>query len=234
MTYLPTGAAITQVDSAPTTEGKRTAVFAPLPDSLPGTVREARAIARLLSGAEIFLGARGNEQKVRRMLEEGRPVHVASHGLSNAQNPLFSRIFVGRGGGVGSEADGRLEVHEILRLRTASPLVFLSGCETGLGARDQEAFGSSSRDASLAQAFLVAGVRNVVATLWRVGDTKAAALAEAFYRHLRLGLPPADALAQAQREAIQRGGDLTWAAYAVFGSRGRKSGNPVRVTGTEP
>ncbi len=86
----------------------------------------------------------------------------------------------------------------------------------------------------MSQAFLVAGAARVVATLWRVGDTGAAELAERFYRHLLTGAGPEAALAAAQRELIPARGGFTWAAYAISGAGGRKSGGVVRATGGEP
>lgn len=217
VSYLPSAAALA-VRRAPIGGASRAmAVFAPLPDSLPGTGREARAVARLALGAQLWLGSASTEATVRAALDEGRAVHVASHGALNAQNPLFSRMVVGARahGDTSATGDGQLEVHEILALRTASPLVFLSGCETGLGAGDSP-FASGADEGSLAQAFLVAGVGSVVATLWRVDDADAVQVAAAFYRQLGAGAAPEDALTLAQREAIRTpSGGFTWAAYEV-------------------
>jgi hypothetical protein len=58
-------------------------------------------------------------------------------------------------------------------------------------------------------------------------------MAESFYRRLRDGLPPEDALAFAQREAISVKGDFTWAAYTSSGV-GRKFANSIRNTKAEP
>jgi CHAT domain-containing protein len=156
--------------------------------------------------------------------------------MHNSQNPLFSSVTVGRGVGTTPASDGKLEVHEILALTTRSPLVFLSGCETGLvsGAEGQMIQGSD--ESSLAQAFLIAGAQNVVATLWRVDDASAVRVADSFYRQLRNGFSPEDALAGAQRDVIRRRGDYTWAAYTVSGTgkrRLRKSEAPVRRTVTD-
>jgi CHAT domain-containing protein len=175
------------------------------------------------------LGKASSEPGVRRALEAGESVHLASHGSQNSQNPLFSRVVAGRRSGPGPEADGRLEVHEILGIRTTSPLVFLSGCETGLAAAGLEPFAQGMEEGSLAQAFLAAGAGVVVATLWRVGDAGAADLAERFYRHLGPGISAAEALARSQREAIGSRTGSDWAAYAVWGTGGRKTGAVVRA-----
>jgi CHAT domain-containing protein len=141
----------------------------------------------------------------------------------NSRNSLFSRVELARGTG-GSRDDGRLEVHEVLALRVRAPLVVLSGCETGVGAAWSTQFARGEDYATLAQAFLYAGTRNVMATLWRIGDQGAAAFAERFYRHLAL-MPPADALAAAQQDLLKSpryGSPYYWAAYQVSGD-----GKPV-------
>jgi CHAT domain-containing protein len=127
----------------------------------------------------------------------------------------------------GGEDDGRLDVHEILGLQTRSPLVFLSGCETGLGSGTVSAFAPGSEEGSLAQAFLIAGAQTVVATLWRVDDAESVDLAKLFYRQIRLGANPAEALALAQRNVIRQPG-YSWAAYTVSGISTPKSGTAIR------
>jgi CHAT domain-containing protein len=103
-----------------------------------------------------------------------------------------------------------------------SSLVFLSGCETGLGAGEDFA--------TLARAFLYAGAGSVVATLWRVDDEAAAALAERFYPRLDAG--PSMALAMAQRELLadrRYRAPFYWAGYTLAGDGG--AGRRAKETG---
>jgi CHAT domain-containing protein len=227
ITYLPAVAALTVPPGNAPSARERLVVFAPLSDSLPGTLREARAIAKLRPAADVRIGSASNEAGVRAALIAGASVHVASHGYHNSQNPLFSRMVVGNTRGAALD-DGRLDVHEILGLQTTSPLVFLSGCETGLGSGAGSAFELESEEGSLAQAFLIAGVQSVVATLWRVDDARAVDLATSFYRHLQSGASPGDALANAQRDAIRKQSGYSWGAYTVSGRSFSKSVTPVR------
>ncbi|MFN0181178.1 MAG: CHAT domain-containing protein [Gemmatimonadales bacterium] len=206
--------------------------FAPFPDSLPGTRQELQVIGRLVPGARLSLGASVREPGVRSALTEGRIVHLASHGANNPANPMFSVVRVApRAGPGGTEEDGRLEAHEILGLPVRSPLVFLAGCETGLGRGTASAFAPADGEGSLAQAFLAAGADAVVATLWRVGDAAAARLVYRFYRELGAS-GPAKALALAQREAIAQGEGFDWAAFVLSGGEGvprpaqNRSGRP--------
>ena len=197
------------------------AAFAPFPGRLPGSARETRALARAVSHTTTHSGSRATELAVRTALTDAGVVHIATHGIMNPRNPMFSRLELRTGTGRSND-DGRLEVHELLGLRIAAPFVFLSGCETGVGASWSTQFAQGTDYATLAQAMLYAGARNVAATLWRIGDEGAAVFAERFYVNLRT-LPPAEALAAAQRELLRdsRYNDpFFWAAYQVIGHGG--------------
>lgn len=202
--------------------GPSSTAFAPFPRELPGSVREARAFRRAVPGATSREGAGASEVRLRAALSSGAMVHVATHGLMNLGNPMFSRIELAAGTGA-AEDDGRLEVHELLALRIAAPLVFLSGCETGVGASWSTQYARGEDYATLAQGFLYAGARTVAATLWRIGDEGAAAFAEEFYAKLRT-LSPDEALVAAQRELLRSAryaSPYYWAGYQVLGdSRG--------------
>ena len=76
----------------------------------------------------------------------------------------------------------------------------------------------------------MAGVGQVVATLWRVSDAGAAELAERFYGRVQSGATPEEALALAQRAMIPTRGGFTWAAYTISGAGSRKFGGVVRAT----
>ncbi|MFN2637701.1 MAG: CHAT domain-containing protein [Gemmatimonadaceae bacterium] len=194
-------------------------LLAPFPTQLPGTLREAQAAARSIRGAQVYVGARADEPTLRDALGRDRLVHVATHGVMNARNPMFSRIELSRGATGGSANDGRLEVHEVLGLRVRSPLVFLSGCETGIGMAGSTYWARGDDYATLAQAFLYAGTRDVIATLWQIEDNSAATFAGRFYADLRSS-SPADALARAQREMIRDprfNAPYYWASYLISG-----------------
>jgi CHAT domain-containing protein len=222
LVYLPIAAALPVVrrgrgQPPPGTWGA--AVFAPEPSRLPASRAEAVAVGRALGGAEVVIGRGATERAVRGALLADRVVHVAAHGIMNARNPLFSELELRRGSGDTGD-DGRLEVHELLDVPVRSALVFLSGCETGLGMSGSTAFARGEDYATLGQALLYAGARNVVATLWRVADVGASAFAQRFYHHLA-ELPAADALAAAQRDFIADStvaAPFYWAAYTLTGS----------------
>jgi CHAT domain-containing protein/tetratricopeptide (TPR) repeat protein len=200
----------------------RISIFAPFPDELPGSRAEAFAVRRAASRPVSYLGKRATEQQLRQAFAGSGMVHVASHAQLNHVSPMFSHVELFRGSSESSSDDGRFDVHELLKIPVRSDLVFLSGCETGAGTAWSTSFRRAQDYATLSQAFLYSGVRDVVATLWRIDDRGAAVFAGRFYAELA-SRPAAEALAKAQRMMIS---DRTysspryWAAYTLSGSGG--------------
>jgi CHAT domain-containing protein len=200
--------------------------FAPFPRELPGTRAELEALQAALPAASTRIGGRASERAVREALGRSGVVHVASHAMLNTSAPMFSRIELAPGAGAGPDNDGRLEVHELLGLTIRSPLVFLSGCETGVGSAGSNSYEAGEDYVMLAQAFLYAGANNVVATLWRVEDRSASDFAAAFYGELR-SHDPEVALARAQRHLLADPAyraPFHWAAYRISGGGGSLPG----------
>jgi CHAT domain-containing protein len=116
--------------------------------------------------------------------------------------------------------DGRLEVHEILRLRLNTNLVTLSACETALGSGYFAEVPAGDDFVGLTRAFLYAGSPSVLATLWQVNDRSTLELMRNFYRKLgRRG--KGQALAEAQR-ALRNGAaryrhPYYWASFVLVG-----------------
>lgn len=230
---LPSAGALPVLRGRAQSEGgapQQIAVFAPLPDALPATRDEADAVRRSRPGVDVRVGARADEPSLRDALRTAAVVHVATHGALNARNPLFSEIELAGGRPDRPKDDGRLEVHELLDFPVRSTLVFLSGCETGLGASFSNSFAIGEDFSTLGEAFLYAGAQNVVATLWRVDDQGAARFAERFYRHLG-DLGAVEALAAAQRDVAadpQFRAPYYWAGYVLMGAGdGRTQGRVI-------
>jgi CHAT domain-containing protein len=199
----------------------RAEVFAPLQQELPGTISEAQSVGRAMRGTITRTGRTATEARLRTALTTGGIVHVASHARLNTRNPLFS--YVELAPGLRGEADnGRLEVHELLGGGLNAALVFLSGCETAVGRSWATQFDTGEDYATLGQAFLMAGARNVVATLWRIDDEGAAEFARQYYGALQ-GNNYAEAIALAQRlmlRDVRYRSPYFWAAYQVMGGGG--------------
>ncbi|MBS1241534.1 MAG: hypothetical protein H6R40_961, partial [Gemmatimonadetes bacterium] len=196
--------------------------FAPTPRELPASRGEVEAFRSAVPGATIRIGPAATEAVVRRALEAVSIVHIASHGIMNPINPLYSRVELAPGTVTLPSDDGALQVHELLDLQIRSRLVFLSGCETGLGQTWATSYRTGEDYATLGQALLYAGATGVVATLWRIDDRAAGVLAERFYRYLR-SAPAADALARAQRDLLDDpafSAPYFWAGHELIGVAG--------------
>ncbi|MDX2177004.1 MAG: CHAT domain-containing protein [Candidatus Sumerlaeia bacterium] len=135
-------------------------------------------------------------------------IHIASHGEYNPLAPMVSGLLLaGKGDG-----EGRLTSEEIFALPLAADLVALSACQTGLGRVT-----AGDEVVGLNRAFLYAGTRQIVSTLWRVDDIATAVLFKHFYRNDR-DLDRAEALRQAQlRVAARYPHPAYWSGVALTG-----------------
>ena len=222
LAHLPAARYATEATASPMERGSPVALtaLAPLTDDLPATAVEVRAIGRTHGRARVLVGRRAGETALRQALGSGDMTHVASHGVLNRMNPLFTRIELVPGRNRTPSDDGRLEVHEVLSLNIRSPLVFLSGCETGLGPGASQRYAPGEDYATLAAAFLAAGAERVVATLWAIADTGAAVFAARFYDELNR-MDPVDALAASQRAMLNDARfrhPYYWAGYRLAGA----------------
>ncbi len=191
--------------------------FAPQPATLPGSNQEVAAIRRVAgSDAQVLTGDAATESAFRRLGPAQRVLHLATYGVLNKQNPLFSYVKLAPDGA----EDGRLEVHEVFGLHLAADLVVLSACQTGLGSGALADVPAGDDWVGLTRAFLHAGARHVMATLWPVDDWATAALMERFYGGADVAADPAGALAEAQRALLSARGTahpFYWAGLVVVG-----------------
>lgn len=196
--------------------------FAPRADALPGSRHEVEAIARLAGASgQTLIGGSATEDAFRRDAPTHRVLHLATYGILNKQNPLFSYVELAPGGG----QDGRLEVHEIFGLTLAADLVVLSACQTGVGSGSLADVPAGDDWVGLTRAFLHAGAARVVATLWPVEDWPTASLMERLYREYAAGRDPVHALAVAQRAALAAPATshpFAWAGFIIVGSAARE------------
>jgi CHAT domain-containing protein/tetratricopeptide (TPR) repeat protein len=154
------------------------------PSRLPGTAREASAIAGLYD-TKAITGEDVAEATVRRSLETSDLVHIATHGYVNNDYPLASGLLLTapKRPAANYKEDGALLSWEILQQMKLSPsLVVLSACETGLG-RSLRAEGVDG----LIRAFQVSGVPSVVCYVWKVYDASPVGLITEFNRQVRAG-----------------------------------------------
>ncbi|MEM7305596.1 MAG: CHAT domain-containing tetratricopeptide repeat protein [Planctomycetota bacterium] len=171
---------------------------------LPGAGAEAELLAELYGPRLV----RASATDLTRGLREGRfasaALHLAGHGVFDTRHPELSALHAG----------SAVLFAEDLRLASVSiPLVTLSGCDTAV-------FGHRSGEelVGLPRAFLGAGCRATVGSLWALADADARRLMERFYRLLAGGEPVGRALNLVQRELASADQPLeTWAPFCLFG-----------------
>jgi CHAT domain-containing protein/tetratricopeptide (TPR) repeat protein len=188
---------------------------------LKGTGDEAKAIADIArtKGAptDAWVGLDASEDNVEsRDLTKYHVIHVATHGLLDAQRPQFTGVVLSLVGN--KNADGFLRTDEIFNLRMHPSLVVLSACETGLG-KEKRGEGVIG----LTRAFMYAGAPTVGVTLWSVADNSTAELMTDFYRRL-LGsgstTPATGSMREAQLAMIANkkyGKPFYWAPFVLVG-----------------
>jgi len=168
---------------------------------------EAHEVATML-GTKALIGPQASKAKLQTSLSEVRVAHLATHAYFEPNSPLDSGVVF---------ADGDvLTAREVLDDRLSADLLVLSACETGMA----QSLGGDEL-AGLGQAFLQAGARSVIVSLWRVNDSATAALMKAFYEARRSDeVDNAQALSQAmtqiqEQEKWQH--PYYWGAFVFMG-----------------
>ncbi|MFL5580915.1 MAG: CHAT domain-containing protein [Gemmatimonadaceae bacterium] len=193
--------------------------LAPREAALPGSRAEVDMLRRLYGErATVLEGAAASEAALRARLPRAAIVHLATFGVLNRANPLFSFVDLAPS----AADDGLLEVHEVFGLPLRARLVVLSACQTAVGSGALGDVPAGDDWVALAHAFLFAGAGHVMATLWPVDDRATARFMQRFYAGLRAGRTEADALASAQRDAARdprTAHPFYWAGFVMFARR---------------
>lgn len=156
--------------------------------ALPFAQREAERLAVQYPQATVLTGGEATETWLSRNIGDYSIVHIASHGEFDPANPLYSAIRLAPD----AVNDGLLTSGEVFGLAQRADLVALSACQSGLGR-----LSNGDDIIGLNRAFVFAGTRQVLSTLWRVDDVSTAVLMKHFYRNMG-GMDRAEALRQAQ------------------------------------
>ena len=161
-------------------------------------VEEAEAVAQA-TGGQAFVNQQATESELKRLVYDCDYLHLSTHGVAESEMPLFSRVLLEPT----AADDGNLTVREIFELNLRTELITLSACETG------QSFSASGNDfveldrLGLIEAFLHAGSRGVLATLFPISDRVTTAFMKRFYQELGAHKTKPDALAATQRAMLR-------------------------------
>jgi CHAT domain-containing protein len=185
-------------------------------EPLPGTQREVEDIAALFPKPSV-LSLTGKEATKQRVintdLSSVRFLHFATHGLLPTDSSLIepALAFAALSD---NDTETMLQMSEVLQLKLGAEMVVLSACNTGSGAVDRV-----EGVHNLGRAFLLAGARSAVMSLWQVADDSTALLMHEFYRNILAGQKKSQALAAARATVHRRGfsDPFFWAPFVLMG-----------------
>jgi CHAT domain-containing protein len=172
--------------------------------ALPAAIDEAHSIAALY-GVRPVVEDELTLSTLRTQAPRADLIHLAAHGVGRIDAPLFSYIRM---------ADGHQTALDCFDQQLDCALVTLSACESGRGI-----VAAGDEQIGLPRAFLYAGARAVLHSLWRIDDRSTRVLMERFYAELRAGRAKAAALRTAQLAHIRDGytHPLLWASLTLVG-----------------
>lgn len=189
--------------------------------NLPGAEDEAKQVAARL-GTRAFVGKSAKKSVLETYLRKHAAsvdlIHLATHGVADAKNPLDKSILV-----FSDSSWNARQIGTTLHL-TGDPLVVMSACQTALG----KDFPSGT--IGLAQAWQRAGASNVVMSLWSVDDTPTKELMEQFVDLVASGQAVDKALQAAMLSLREKYPNPShWASFSIYGAPER-----IGVTSTHP
>jgi CHAT domain-containing protein len=198
---------------------------------LEGSEREARAIAALFK-TEPMIGAAASEEAVAKRMKDAQLIHFATHGLL-IQSSIVTMSMLSASasadyppgaialseGSTGTYPNGEIPFNgflasgKVLTLDLNADLVTLSACDTARGRLSEQQF------VGLPSAFLAAGARSIVMTLWSIPDAPTADLMVVFYEELLAGRSKSLALRHAMLAMKKRYSDpVNWGAFTLIGT----------------
>jgi len=214
LAYLPAAAALASDSKA---GGKALLAMAPSGTHLPNALAEVRGIGHIFGPtSRVVTGKEATKTLFKEIAGDYDYLHLATHGSLNRNAPSLSVLELEPD----SQSDGRLELYEIAGMKLRARLITLSACESGLGKGYFTETPGGDEFVGLTRAFLGAGGRNVLASLWSVNDESTRDLMIRFYR-LLLSSGGAEALAVAQQQLRRTDPRYRhpyyWAAFVMAG-----------------
>jgi CHAT domain-containing protein len=138
----------------------------------------------------------------RQLIQKVQVIHSSHHARSRLDNPLESALIL---------ADGCITLSQLLTPSWRTPQledVFLSCCETGLGVAE-----ITDDILTFSTAFLCAGAKSVISTLWAVDDLATALFSLFYYQSRRQGNKRLQSIRQAQFELRTLTGEILTTIY---------------------
>ena len=179
---------------------------------LPAAKEEVEMIGAILN-IKPLIGKEATKAEVLSRLNSVALVHIAAHGRAEtgeiflSPNPTVAKKKF-------KQKDFLLTMADVLNAKLRARLVVLSCCHSGRGKIKAEGV------VGLARAFLGAGARSVLASLWAISDEATLQFMRYFYEHLAEGQRASKALQQTMKQLRESGNfsDIKhWAPFVLIG-----------------
>ena len=193
-------------------------------NELPYAKKEVEMIGEILKFPPLT-GTEATKDEVLKRIPSASLVHIAAHGreetgeIALAPSPGWEKQYEqssrSKAGNKGpKEEDYILKMSDVQAVKLQAKLVVLSCCHSGRGEIKSEGV------VGIARAFLAAGARSVLASLWAIDDQATLEFMKNFYQHLGDGKTASVALHQAMkylRESEQFCAVRNWAPFILIG-----------------
>ena len=180
--------------------------------ALPYAREETEMIGRLIN-VKPLIGKEATKEEVLEQLSAVALVHIATHGDSQ-RGELLLAPSSRRNSQTLEEKDCILTMADVLNVKVRVKLVVLSCCHSGTGKISSEGV------VGIARAFLAAGARSVLVSLWAIEDEATMRFMNSFYQHLVQGRSSSEALNKAMiymRESDEFNNIRDWSAFQLIG-----------------
>ncbi|XP_073229693.1 tetratricopeptide repeat protein 28-like [Porites lutea] len=181
-------------------------------EQLEWAEKEVQMIGEILQ-TEPLVGKQATKDEVLKRISSVALVHIAAHGemetgeIALAPNTKPSSVDTAR-------EDYLLTMKDVLKAQIRARLVVLSCCHSACGEVKSEGV------VGIARAFLGAGARSVLVSLWAIDDEATMEFMEFFYRQLVNGKSASEALNEAMksmRESDRFSAVKYWAPFVLIG-----------------
>ena len=174
--------------------------------------KEAQMIGQILNVAPLT-GKLATKCEVLKQICSVAVVHIAAHGhmqtgeIALSPNPK-------RRSQIPAEEDYILTMTDVMSVKLRAKLVVLSCCHSGRGEIKAEGV------VGIARAFMAAGARSVLVSLWAIDDEATLEFMKSFYRNLEKGRSASESLNHAMkclRESEKFSDVKYWAPFTLIG-----------------
>ena len=181
-------------------------------EQLPFARKEVQMIGRIFN-TKPLVGREATKDEVLRQLPPVALIHIAAHGRMETGEIALAPNAT-RASQIPEKEDFLLTMKDVTSAQIRARLVVLSCCHSGRGEIKAEGV------VGIARAFLGAGARAVLVSLWAIDDEATLEFMKSFYSHLVKGISASESLNKAMkhmRESDEFNEVKHWAPFVLIG-----------------